>query len=1097
MKNEVRLIVNLCLIITFLFSFIHFQPSHSITQAQNTHFTISGRVTDGFGHGLAGVKVAIEPKFRVYLPLVAGSSSPKKSGEIITRNQTLLSALTDENGYYSIADIPNGFYALFVDMPGVSFSPERLDISQDNTGSQDFALYVTPPVITPETVILSELSNQFLDLTIYDGETFTFTQMTTELEQVTVDDIIVSDASSYDPDGYFRKVSLITPQGSGIVINTIPATLDESILEGTAFLMESLQPSQIKSMVLADGVSSIEPQINSPQTFYFEIDNVVLFDLDEDYSTTYDQIKADGSVEFEMDYICYLDMQGGQVRRFSMTHVNSLRDNLEFHAETELLSLEEEVILAAMYFSPITFMIGPVPIVFIPKLDVVVGVDGSVTIGVSTELSHEITMRTGVQYQPSSGWSPISDSSESYTFTPPHLTLEMTLKGYLGERFNLYLYGLAGPFVKITPFLEIKVEPFEEPWWTLYGGIDVPVGFRSNDALEKLLKLDEYEVLAIGRKEVIAQANNADPGVMVSIPAGEFQMGCDPDHNGGYSCGSDELPLHTVYLNEFTIDTYEVTNAQYALCVAEGGCNLPRYDFSWTRPSYYYNPTYANYPVIYVDWNDAQNYCTWAGKQLPTEAQWEKSARSTLIRAYPWGDADPNCDLLNSFDDTAGGSFCVGDTSEVGSYPAGASPYGAFDMAGNVWEWVQDWYLEDYYSTGPSFNPQGPVSGVQKVVRGGSWYHYWYYDRSASRSYNLPEYEDNYIGFRCAFSLNRPPEPPDNPTPVDGAVGQSMYTSLSWFGSDPDGDWLLYDVYFEAENPDPSIIVADHQNSTSYDPGLLQLETTYYWKVVAFDEEGLSTSSPVWSFTTMQLQPPSGMAFIPGGEFQMGCDPAHNGGFSCNSNEIPLHAIYLDPFFIDLYEVTNADYAQCVSAGACSVPYNFSSALRPSYYDNPTYANYPVIFIDWFDAQDYCSWAGKQLPTEAQWEKAARGTTIKAFPWGDESPNCSLTNTKDNPTGQYCVGDTMPVGSYPDGISEYGLFDMSGNVIEWIADWFIEDYYSFSPYENPTGPGTGSFKLVRGGSWWTVWSYQRTAFRYVTAPDGNAYHIGFRCALNP
>ena len=228
----------------------------------------------------------------------------------------------------------------------------------------------------------------------------------------------------------------------------------------------------------------------------------------------------------------------------------------------------------------------------------------------------------------------------------------------------------------------------------------------------------------------------ADGMVMVYVPGGEFSM-------GSTTGSSNEQPVHKVYLDAYWMDQTEVTNGMYALCVQAGSCQPPHDSSSAMQTSYFGTTQYVDYPVIYVSWNDARAYCAWADARLPTEAEWEKAARGTDARTYPWGNTAPNTDLLN-FDRN------IGDTTKVGNYPATVSPYGALDMAGNVDEWVADWFDETYYSSSPSSNPTGPASGEYRVYRGGSWHDPEYFARSAYRGGDPSDYFNIVIGFRCA-----------------------------------------------------------------------------------------------------------------------------------------------------------------------------------------------------------------------------------------------------------------------------------------------------------------------------------------------------------
>lgn len=256
------------------------------------------------------------------------------------------------------------------------------------------------------------------------------------------------------------------------------------------------------------------------------------------------------------------------------------------------------------------------------------------------------------------------------------------------------------------------------------------------------------------------------PGEMVDVPAGEFQMGCNEAVDD--QCYQNESPYHAVTLSAYKIGKYEVTAAEYHQCIVAGACNNEGEHLYYDGESEhcrYGSSTTANFPMNCVSWYGAKAYCEWIGGRLPTEAEWEKAARGTDGWKYPWGN-DPvvSCAYAEYYNyDNETGEECGcgrGDgPSEVGSVPAGISPYGAYDMIGNLWEWVNDRYGETYYETSPTNNPAGPETGDDRVLRGGGWRVSSSCSgdslRASVRAGWPPTaiYSDAVLGFRCVIDI--------------------------------------------------------------------------------------------------------------------------------------------------------------------------------------------------------------------------------------------------------------------------------------------------------------------------------------------------------
>ena len=258
------------------------------------------------------------------------------------------------------------------------------------------------------------------------------------------------------------------------------------------------------------------------------------------------------------------------------------------------------------------------------------------------------------------------------------------------------------------------------------------------------------------------------------------------------------------------------------------------------------------------------------------------------------------------------------------------------------------------------------------------------------------------------------------------------------------------------------------------------------------------TSPPTPTPAPLITQTDSKMLYVPGGIFRLGNDEGER-------DEQPSLWVRLDPYYIDETEVTNGAYAQCVEAGACDPPDSPGAAYHEAYFGDPRFDDYPVIFVSWYDASDFCLWRDARLPSEAEWEKAASLDPDQAikfrYPWGNafdgEKLNyCDANCPREKANGNVNDGhrDTAPVRSYENGRSTLGVYDMAGNVMEWVSDWYSNRYYETAPDTNPLGPPEGEFKTIRGGSWLSAEEELTTTTRSSFDPTVSRTNLGFRCA---
>jgi formylglycine-generating enzyme required for sulfatase activity len=594
---------------------------------------------------------------------------------------------------------------------------------------------------------------------------------------------------------------------------------------------------------------------------------------------------------------------------------------------------------------------------------------------------------------------------------------------------------------------------------------------------------------------------------MVLIPPGTFNMGCSASN--AYGCGSDESPVHSVTLtNAFYLGRYEVTQAQWQ---ARMGSN----------PSYFQSASaqvpvsqVPNRPVEQLSWNAVQGFLASTNLRLPTEAEWEYACRAGTTTAFH-GFAG----LLNGTSDDAQVANIAWITSNATSQtrPVGgkaANGFGLHDMSGNVWELVNDWYGSTYYSTSATTNPQGPASGIERSMRGGSILDTSSLVRSSVRGYFAPTSTGNNVGFRVARAPQSPPTisgiAPGSGSTAGGTVITITGTNLTGASSVTIGGVSATSVSVVSATTVTAVTPAGTAGaktvSVTTPDGTANLANGFTYTSVWYTvleqnpDPAIVTSATLRNAITATGYPwrvrdnvtQIEMVLIPPGTFNMGCTASNV--YSCDTDESPVHVVTLtNAFYLGRYEVTQAQW----TARMGSNPSSFQSASTAV--PAAQVPNRPVEQVSWNTIQNFLTATGMRLPTEAEWEYACRAGTTTAFHGFTGYLNGTNDDTLVGNIAWYdsnSSSQTRPVGGKA--ANGFGLHDMAGNVWEWVNDWYSSSFYASSPSTNPSGPTTGTLRGARGGSWGFVsGGYLRSCNRYFLSPEYSANNYGFRVARAP
>jgi len=571
------------------------------------------------------------------------------------------------------------------------------------------------------------------------------------------------------------------------------------------------------------------------------------------------------------------------------------------------------------------------------------------------------------------------------------------------------------------------------------------------------------------------------------VPGGTFAMGCDPADPDDFLCGvfTWEQPPHDVTVSTFVMARTEVRRGDYQPCVDDGAC-APFGAAAFCGGT-------ADHPVNCAAWQDAADYCAWAGRRLCTEAEWEYAARGSDGRPRPWGDAPADCTLAHLAAQPAPDHGCgTGATAPVGSYPAGASPFGVLDLVGNVSEWTADWYDAAYYAASPAVDPTGPATGDRHVFRGGNYLQTDpLFARASERGFGSDVDRDagqDGTGIRCCRDLpacavlgegaacddgdpcttdstcqagdcagGRPACDDGDACTIDTCdAGTCGHQTIPEGGACDDGCWTDSRCTMGACAPGPTPVDCDDGDPCTIDTCLLGEGCRH---------DPCPAGYTCAASTCVATAPTGGLELrhVPGGPFWMGCTEVPGDPQCFAYTDARRHGVTLSPFDVTTLEASVQNFIDCNAAGAGPCAGVSACTAGVPFF---SYAEYPVGCLNRADAAALCAWAGLRLCTEAEWEKAARGPDGRSYPWGNTEPDCTRAVMDETGVvgGAGCgSGATLPVGSRPAGASPYGALDLLGNAAEWVADGYDATYYQTGPTTDPPGPATTTPGVARGG----------------------------------